>query len=104
MADTKRLNHGRGHSYLLDGLKVPGVTTLPGKGFPKPGLIDWAAGEVAAHAVDHWDELAALPISERLRRLEKAHNKVRDAAAVRGTRVHTLAHRLVLGEQVEVPA
>lgn len=103
MSETKRRNHGRGHSYLLDGQKVTGVTTLINKGFPKSALINWAASEVAAHAVDHWDELSDLPISERLRRLEKAHNKVRDAAAVRGTRVHTLAHKLVHGETVEVP-
>ena len=100
---TKRINRGRGHSYVLDGVKVPGVTTLINNGFPKRALVDWAARTVAGYAVDHWDELAELPVSERLRRLEKAHNRVRDAAGVRGTRVHKLAHRLALGEQVEVP-
>lgn len=103
MTETKRRNHGRGHSYLLDGEKVTGVTTLISGGFPKTGLIDWAARTVAAKAVDEWDELAALPVSERLRTLEKAHTAVRNAAALRGTRVHTLAHKLTHGEQVEVP-
>jgi hypothetical protein len=103
MTETKRRNHGRGHSYILDGNKVPGVTTLISGGFPKSGLINWAAGTVAAKAVDEWDDLALLPVSERLRTLEKAHNAVRDSAALRGTRVHTLAHKLVHGEQVEVP-
>jgi hypothetical protein len=101
--ETKRRQHGRGHSYLLDGAKVPGVTTLISKGFPKTGLIDWAARTVAAKAVDEWDDLADLPVSERLRTLERAHTEVRNAAGVRGTRVHTLAHRLALGELVEVP-
>ncbi|MFF4779432.1 hypothetical protein ACFY05_42115 [Microtetraspora fusca] len=101
--ETKRRNHGRGHSYLLDGEKVPGVTTLISKGFPKTALIDWAARTVAAHAVDRWDELAELPISERLRTLEKAPTAARDSAGLRGTRVHKLAEPLALGEEVDVP-
>ena len=102
-AKTVRRNHGRGHSYLLDGEKVPGVTTLIGNGFPKTGLIKWAAEATAAHAVDYWDELADLTPSERLKRLEKAHTKVRDAAGARGTRVHALADPLTRGEEVAVP-
>lgn len=100
---TARRNHGRGHSYILDGEKVPGVTTLIGNGFPKSGLINWAADTVAAHAVDYWDELAELTPSERLKRLSKAHTAARDAAGVRGTRVHKLAEPLSLGEEVDVP-
>ncbi|MEU9888643.1 hypothetical protein [Sphaerisporangium sp. NPDC051011] len=103
MTETKRRNHGRGHSYLLDGEKVPGVTTLIKEGFPRTGLVKWAAETVAARAVDGWDELAELPVSERLRTLEKAHTEVRDSAGVRGTRVHALADRLVRGEEVDVP-
>ncbi|GAA2092501.1 hypothetical protein [Actinomadura alba] len=101
---TKRRNHGRGHSYLLDGHKVSGVTTLISGGFPKTALINWAARTVAAKAVDEWDDLAKLPVSERLRALEKAHEVVRNSAGLRGTRVHELAHRLTHGEEVEVPA
>lgn len=103
MTETKRRQHGRGHSYLLDGHKVSGVTTLIDNGFPKKALVNWAAREVAGHAVDNWDTLAELPVSERLRTLEKAHNKVRDAAALRGTRVHKLAEKLTHGEEVDVP-
>lgn len=103
MGETKRRNHGRGHSYLLDGEKVPGVTTLIGKGFPKTALVNWAARTVAAKAVDEWDDLAELKPSERLAALEKAHNAARDSAALRGTRVHTIAEKLTHGEEVEVP-
>lgn len=103
MSETKRRNHGRGHSYILDGEKVPGVTTLIGKGFPKTALVNWAAKTVAEKAVDEWDVLAEMTPTERLRELEKAHNAVRDSAALRGTRVHTLAHALTEGEEVEVP-
>jgi len=100
---TYRRQHGRGHSYVLDGHKVPGVTTLINGGFPKRALVDWAARTVAGYAVDTWDELSELSVSERLRRLERAHNAVRDAAGVRGTKVHKLAERLAAGDEVEVP-
>ncbi|MEX5711910.1 hypothetical protein AB1484_27345 [Parafrankia sp. FMc6] len=98
-----RRNHGRGHSYRdANGLKVPGVTTIINKGVPKQ-LTNWAAETVAAHAIDHWDELTDLPISARFKRLKGAHNAERDAAAVRGTKVHALAVRLEAGETVSVP-
>lgn len=38
---------GKGHSYYLDGAKVPGVTTILGNGIPKPALVGWAGGVVA---------------------------------------------------------
>lgn len=44
---TRIQRHGNGHSYYLDGEKVPGVTTILGNGIPKPGLIGWAANTVA---------------------------------------------------------
>lgn len=100
---TKRVDRGRGHSYLLDGEKVPGVTTIIGKGLPKPALTTWAANTAAAHAVDHWEELGGLAVSERLDRIKKAPWADRDAAAGKGTAVHGLAERLIHGEAVEVP-
>lgn len=47
---TRIQKAGRGHSYYLDGEKVPGVTTILGDGIPKPGLVGWAAN-VPADAV-----------------------------------------------------
>lgn len=100
----KRRNHGRGHSYVdANGLKVPGVTTIINSGVPKQALVGWAGRTVAAHAVDHWDELGELAPSERLKRLEKAPNSDRDTAGMRGTKVHALAVKLAVGEQVRVP-
>jgi hypothetical protein len=58
-----RRNHGRGHSYRIDGRKVPGVTTIL-NALPKQ-LTKWAAEKGADHAINHWDELAALPLAER---------------------------------------
>lgn len=99
-----RRNHGRGHSYVdANGLKVPGVTTIINDGVPKKALVGWAGRTVAAHAVDHWDELGELAPSERLKRLEKAPNSDRDAAGTRGTRVHALGVKLAAGQRVTVP-
>jgi hypothetical protein len=100
---TRRVNRGRGHSYLLDGAPVQGVTTALGEGYPKPGLIGWAFDTASKFAVDHWDELAQLGPGSRLTRIQKARYTERDEAAVRGTAVHELAVRLQAGEEIEVP-
>lgn len=103
MTDTRRVQRGRNHTYLLDGAPVTGVTTIISKGVPKPALVPWATNTVAGYAVDHWDELGELPPSKRLDRLKKAPNADRDAAAKRGTEVHALAEHLIHGEAVDVP-
>jgi hypothetical protein len=100
---TGRIDRGRGHSYLLDGKKVQGVTTIIGNGLPKPALINWAANTTADYAVDHWDELGELTPSKRLDILKKCRYEERDAAARRGTEVHALAEQLVNGTEIEVP-
>jgi hypothetical protein len=100
---TRRINRGRGHSYLIDGQQVDGVTTLLGDGVPKPALVDWAARTTAEYAVDHWDELAEQTGTARLRKLERARWDTTKAAAARGTDVHDLAMRLANGEEVTVP-
>lgn len=100
---VKRIDRGRGHSYYIDGEKADGVTTLLGDGLAKPALINWAANTTAAYAVDRWDELGALTVSERLERLKKARYEDLDKAARRGTEVHDLAERLVQGLEVDVP-
>ena len=100
---TRRINRGRGHSYLLDGEPVMGVTTVLNEGIPKPGLIGWAFDTASKYAVDHWEELAALGAGSRLAKIQKARYADRDAAGVRGTAVHALAQRLAAGEEVDVP-
>jgi len=98
-----RKDHGRGHSYYLDGVKLDGVTTIIGNGLPKPALVKWAAKSAAELAVNEWDALAELPVSERLNRIAKGPDIARDTAAVRGTRVHALAEPLARGEEVGIP-
>ena len=100
---TRRIARGRGHSYLLDWEKTPGVTTILGQGYPKPALVGWAANLTAGYAVDRWDELTELSISERLNRLKGARFDELREASERGSEVHQLAHRLAAGEEVDVP-
>ena len=95
------------HRYRLDGAWVPGVTTLIGKGLPKPALPYWAARTVAEWVADNPD------LTEDLKRmggrgpavayLKELPWQKRDEAAIRGTDVHALAERLAHGEEVEVP-
>lgn len=98
-----RKNAGSGHSYAIDGTKTVGVTTIIGAVLNKPALVGWAGNTTAAYAVDHWTELAELPLSKRLERLKKARYEDRDEAARRGSEVHALAERHMAGEEVEIP-
>ena len=100
---TARINRGRGHSYLLDGQPVIGVTTAISKGAPKPTLPGWAAREVAGFALDNLNTITTLDRDASFDLLTGAPWRERDKAARRGTEVHTLAERLGNGEEVEVP-
>jgi hypothetical protein len=102
-ATTYRREYGKGHQYFLDGHKVPGVTSLISAGFPK-NLAKWGADTVANKAIDEWPRLARMPVSLRLKTLASAPWSDRDNAAVRGTRIHTIAEQLINGEHVSVPA
>ena len=97
----------KSHRYKLDGQWVPGVTTLIGKGLPKPAIPYWAAKTVAEWVADNPD------LTDDLKRmggrgpavafLKELPWQKRDEAAIRGTDVHALAERIVHGEEVEVP-
>ena len=100
---TRRVDRGRGHTYLLDGEKAPGVTTIVREGIPKPAFINKAAETTAGYAIDHWDELTELPVSMRMKALMGARWEALRKASTRGTDVHKLAHRLAAGEEVDVP-
>jgi hypothetical protein len=103
MTRLVRRNHGRGHSYLLDGEKVPGVTTIIGDTLAKKALTRWAARTAASFAVDRWDELAGEPLTRRLELIGGAPWAERNALANRGTEVHDLADQLAHGQQIDVP-
>ena len=100
---TRIVQRGRGHSYLLDGEKVPGVTKVIDAGVPKPQLIDWAATQSAKYAIDHWDELLELTPSARLEAIRGARWTTLREAGERGRDVHELVHRYTMGETVTPP-
>jgi hypothetical protein len=127
---TRIVQRGNGHSYLLDGEKVPGVTTILSKGIPKPWLAPWTARIVSEFVMERLsldgehiladelisdlrslnqrsrypkklgDEFSRMTFAEVLKTVQYGE---RDAAANRGTQVHDLAERLARGEEIEVP-
>lgn len=103
MSRFKRTNHGKGHSYTLDGARVAGVTTAIGKVLDKPALVEWAARESADYAVSHWAELSGIPEVQRHQQIREARwNRNREAIAD-GKRIHDLGERLAKGAEVDVP-
>lgn len=98
-----RRNHGKSHSYTLDGAWIPGVTTVIGL-LDKPALVEWAAKETAAYADEHWSELSSLRSADRIERLVKARYATNRRAIVKGNRVHNLGEKVAHHEAVEVPA
>lgn len=97
-----RRNYGRGHGYQLDGEKIVGVTTAIGV-LDKPALRNWYAEEAAKRAVNEWERLTELPITERLDYIKRGARDKTTAAALRGTQIHTLGQSLAHGEDVDVP-
>ncbi|ROR97819.1 hypothetical protein EDD28_2428 [Salana multivorans] len=94
------------HRYWLDGKPVPGVTTIIGKGIPKPALPYWAAKSVAEYVVQNPDGVRALwemGEAPAIAALKAVPWQKRDEAAVRGTDVHALAEQIINGAEVEVP-
>ena len=103
-----------GHRYEINRQKAIGVTTALGLAIAKPGLMKWAAKCVATEAVGlldldeaqrrDWKNSRNIgSTDELLWHLSAAAERARNAAAVRGTKVHTFAEKLVHGEPVDVP-
>lgn len=84
--------------------RIPGVTSIIREGLPKETLTRYAGTATAEYAVDNWDELAALPPTERLSRINKGRYGKRNAARDRGQQIHQMASKLVAGAEVPVPA
>ena len=100
----QRVRRGSRYMFFDDNeVRVPGVTTITNKGVPKPKLIDWSANATIDYAIDHWAELTAMPISERIKVLSRARYASTDKAKNRGIVIHRLAEKLIVGEQVKIP-
>ena len=94
------------HTYHLDRKACPGVTSLLGKGLPKPAIPYWAAKCVAEYVADYPDGVETLRGMGRepmVAALKGMPWQKRDEAAVRGTDVHAIAEQVVHGQQVDVP-
>lgn len=97
--DTRRIAPGK---YLLDGRRVPSVTTILQQ-LAKPALVPWAAKVTAALAADSVDVLAGMTRDAAIDYLKAAPNRERGKAAARGTDVHRHAEALVHGAADDVP-
>lgn len=100
-ARFERRNHGTGHSYRLDGEKIPGVTDVIGV-LDKPGLKYWASRVCAQVVLDEWDELGKMDPSARFEHIRTAPDRVVGEKATRGKRVHAMAERVAAGEKIEI--
>lgn len=73
--------------------KLYGVTTAL-KTLSTEALIGWAANVTAEYAVNNWDELSGLSVTDRLTELKGAREKARNKAADAGTALHVIAEQL----------
>lgn len=76
--------------YKIDGIPVPGTTTITGM-LPKEALIPWAAKMTAQYLEDKWlagRAYAAEEIASLLKDAKNAHRVKKDAAANKGTAAH----------------
>ena len=101
--DGKSFGRPTHHYVDATGARIPGVTSIIGDGLPKPALVAWAANITAETAVNRWQELADMPVADRLKLLNGCRYEERDTAARRGTEVHALAEQLIHGAAVHVP-
>lgn len=90
-----------GYYHLPDGTRLMSVTTLIEHGVPKPGLVHWAAIEVAKCALAHVPKLARVR-GEQAREnayqwLRRAAERKRDEAAELGGDLHDVYEARVLG-------
>lgn len=101
---SSRLTVSRaGHSYAIDGKRVPSVTTIISNATDKPGMVVSAAKLTAEWAAVHADLLGTLDESEWLKQASGHYRTQWRAKADRGTDVHTHTAALLRGEAHEVP-
>lgn len=93
----------RGHTYSLDGKRVPGVTTVIRNATPKDALAPAAARETALWAAVNVAALDTLGTDQWVRTASSAYRDAWAAKRDLGTRVHVAAQRMVAGEHV-IPA
>jgi hypothetical protein len=96
---TSRLTFSeRGHTYALDGKRLPGVTTIIRNATDKPALVNAAAKEAGIWAAANMEALAILGTDTWVRQAAAAPRTVWRAKASRGTLLHEAARQLVRGD------
>ena len=84
------------HTYLMDGKRMTGVTTVLGV-ISKPMLIDWAANMAVDYIKENGSsaEGAVLVSDYVLKEARTAHTKKKEAAGTKGTNTHALVEAYV---------
>lgn len=98
---TSRLTFrgGRWHTYMIDGRKVPSVTTVVGKALAKNALVSSAAKETAVWAAHNTGLLGAVLDEQAwVREATAAYRRKWDQARDDGLALHYLAEAMVYGE------
>lgn len=94
-------------TYSLGGREYISVTTIIGRGEPKPVLVNWAKKVTAEYAVEHADMINQMIAEDGPRAaidfLKGAAYRQRDAKGDIGTRLHESAEMAALGLSVETP-
>lgn len=91
---------GRFHRYALDGVRVPGVTSVTGA-LAKDALAPAAAKETAMWCATHAGELDVLGQPAWITTAKGHYRTVWNHSALVGTQVHSIAERLVYGQPVD---
>jgi len=92
---------GRWHTYSLDGERVLSVSTVKNAVGGKDGLLGWAAKAAANWALANTEAVPVLGEAAWVRECAGAANRERDASALAGKQVHSIAERLIFGEPVD---
>lgn len=101
------MRNDEGYYVLDDGTHLMSVTTIIEHGIPKPGLVHWAAIEVARCAIEHIPQLTRLrgqtARDNYYEWLRRAAERKRDDAADLGTLLHDVYEARVLGAPTPRP-
>jgi hypothetical protein len=97
---TARASRDGHHTYRLNGIKLPGPSSIAGLA-PSGGLVVWAAQAAADYTITNWDSLSKLGLLERGNAIKGAPTVARDKAAADGKLRHKVMEQLAAGQAVE---
>lgn len=101
------MRNDEGYYVLPDNTHLMSVTTIIEHGVPKPGLVHWAAIEVARCAIDVIPKLSRLrgetAREDAYQWLRRAAERKRDTAAELGSAIHDHVEARILGAPTPRP-